>query len=139
MQTTAAPLSDPSSLHVLLVCPRGEHLQRVRSLASQWPQKAHVHWTPDPEEAMRRAQACPPHLVIVDARLDRACDLTLGERLRRGRPDLVVMNFDEPSQLGRQALGSHWHWSELSRATSWWVLRHVDARTHSVQRRAAVQ
>ncbi|QHE75084.1 hypothetical protein [Hydrogenophaga sp. PBL-H3] len=139
MQATAATLPDAPSLQVLLVCPRGEHLQRVRSLTSGWPQAAHVHWTSDPEDAMRWALACPPHLVIVDARLDRACDLALSERLRRGRPDLVVMNFDEPCRQESQARCSHWHWSELPRATGWWVQRHFDAQAHAAQRSPVLQ
>lgn len=97
MNAPAAPLSDPSLLQVLLVCSRGEHLQRVRSLASRWPQAANIHWTCDPEEAMRRAKTCPPHLAIVDARLDRGCD--------------------------------SWHWSELPKATGWWVKRHFGVRS----------
>jgi hypothetical protein len=125
---TAPTLSDPSPLQVLLVCSRGEHLQRVRSLASRWPQAAHIHWTPDPQEAMRRARSCPPHLVIVDARLDRACDSRLSEGLRRDRPDLVVMNFDEPGQPSPHARCSNWHWSELPKATGWWVQRHFGVR-----------
>jgi hypothetical protein len=128
MNATAATLPDPSTLQVLLVCSRGEHLQRVRSLASRWPQAAHIHWTCDPEEAMRRAKTCPPHLVIVDARLDRACDRCLSEGLRRDRPDLVVMNFDEPGQQALHARSSHWHWSELPKATGWWVQRHFGVR-----------
>jgi hypothetical protein len=126
--TPAAPLSDPSPLQVLLVCSRGEHLQSVRSLASRWPQAAHIHWTPDPEEAMRRARSCPPHLAILDARLDRACDRWLSEGLRRDRPDLVVMNFDEEGRPAAHGRSSHWHWSELPRATAWWVQRHFGVR-----------
>lgn len=128
MNIPATSPADASALHVLMVCSRGEHLQRVRALASQWPQSAQIHWTQDPEEAMRRARTCPPHLVIVDARLDRACDRGLSEGLRRDRPDLVVMNFDEPGQPSQQARSSSWHWSELSRATAWWVQRHFGPR-----------
>ncbi len=128
MNATAATLPDPSPLQVLLVCSRGEHLLRVRSLASRWPQAAHIDWTADPEEAMRRARHCPPHLAIVDARLDRACNQRLSESLRRDRPDLVVMNFDEWSQPPAPGCSSHWHWSELPRATAWWVQRHFAER-----------
>ena len=127
MNATASP-SDASSVQVLLVCPRGEHMQRVRSLASRWPQAAHIDWTADPEEAMRRARRCPPHLAIVDARLDRACNRWLSENLRRDRPDLVVMNFDEWSQALAPGRSGHWHWSELPRATAWWVQRHFAER-----------
>lgn len=127
MQVTAATSSDATSLHVLLVCARGEHLQRVRTLASRWPQAAFVHWTPDPDEALRRAHAHPPHLAIVDARLDRFCQSTLSERLRRVSPQLVVMHFDEPCSVERRAGGGHWHWSELAKATGWWVQRHCGA------------
>jgi hypothetical protein len=128
MNAPAAPLSVPSLLQVLLVCSRGEHLQRVRSLASRWPQAANIHWTCDPEEAMRRAKTCPPHLAIVDARLDRGCDSWLSEGLRRDRPDLVVMNFDEPGQQASLTRSS-WHWSELPKATGWWVKRHFGVRS----------
>lgn len=134
MPATTATFADALSLQVLLVCPRGEHLQQVRSLTRHWPQAVQVHWTPDREDALRRAQACPPHLVIVDARLDRAWDTSLSECLRRGRPDLVVMNFDEPCGGHPPARCSHWHWSELSRATGWWVQRHFEARMHCAAR-----
>jgi hypothetical protein len=127
MNIPAGSSTDASALQVLMVCSRGEHLQRVRALVSQWPQAAQIHWTPDPEEAMRRARTCPTHLVIVDARLDRACDRSLSEGLRRCRPDLVVMKFDEP---GQQALNnrSSWHWSELHKATGWWLQRRFGAQ-----------
>ena len=116
------------SLQVLLVCPRGEHLQRVRSLVSRWPQAAQVHWTPDPEDALRLARASWPQLAIVDARLERACATSLSARLRRLSPRLIVMSFDEPGSLGCEGPGSNWHWSELAKATDWWARRHFGAQ-----------
>jgi hypothetical protein len=115
-------------LRVLVVCGRGEHLQRVRCLASRWPQAAHVHWIPDPEDALQYARVSVPQLAIVDARLERACASSLGMRLRSVSPDLVVMNFDVPSGMHGDAPDSHWHWSELGKATDWWVRRHLGAQ-----------
>ena len=111
-------------LQVLLVCPRGEHLQRVRSLASRWPQAACVHWIPDPEDALRQARVSAPQLAIVDARLERACASSLSTRLLSLSPRLIVMSFDEPSGVRSEGPGSHWHWSELTKATDWWARRH---------------
>jgi hypothetical protein len=122
--TNTVPSPDFLPMQVLLVCTRGEYLQRVRGLSSRWPHTAHIHWTPDPHEAMHRARSCAPHLAIVDARLDRACDRWLSESLRRERPDLLVMSFDEQGQRPAHGRGSHWYWSELPRATAWFVKRH---------------
>ena len=121
------PVPEAPLLQVLLVCPRGDNLQRVRSLAGRWPQAARVHWTPDPEAALRQAQATAPHLAIVDARLERACVSSLSARLLRLSPRLIVMSFDEPGGLRSEGPGSHWHWSELTKATDWWVRRHFGA------------
>lgn len=122
------PVSQPPALQVLLVCQRGEHLQQVRLLASRWPQAAHVHWTPDPEDAMRWAHVSLPHLAIVDARLERACASSLSARLLSANPRLIVMSFDEPGGMHGAAPGSNWHWSELGKATDWWVRRHFGAQ-----------
>ncbi|MFW2358306.1 hypothetical protein [Hydrogenophaga sp.] len=131
------PLPSAPLLQVLLVCARGEHLQKVRCLARRWPQAAHVHWIPDPEDALQHARASVPQLAIVDARLERACASSLSTRLRSVSPDLVVMNFDAPSGMHGDAPDSHWHWSELDKATDWWVRRHF--RAQAQQRPPTVQ
>ena len=122
------PVFEALVLQVLLVCPRGEQLQRVRLLASRWPQAAHVHWTSDPEDALRQAHVSLPHLAIVDARLERACASSLSARLLSANPRLIVMSFDEPGGMHGAAPGSNWHWSELDKATDWWVRRHFGAQ-----------
>jgi hypothetical protein len=114
----------PAPLQVLLVCPRGEHLNMVRSLASQWPLATHIHWTADPAAAMRHAGRTRPVLAIVDARLDRASGRALIEQLGRDA-DIDVMAFDDRGAPHLQSGGSTWHWHELPRAINWWLERHL--------------
>ncbi|MGV3726695.1 hypothetical protein [Hydrogenophaga sp.] len=113
-----------SPLQLLVVCPRGERLETVRSLTRSWARPTQIHWTADPGDALRRARDEPLVLAIVDARLDRACGHTLTRSLAHNRADMDVLRFDEAATLTSQGQPSAWLWAELPRAIQWWVQRH---------------
>lgn len=119
-----API-DTQPLQVLVVCPRGEHLDAVRDLTRHWLQSAQIHWTVDPIEALQRAHQWPPVLAILDARIDRASGCALSRELVSARADLDVLSFDEPGMGTALNHPSTWHWSELQRAVGWWLQRHL--------------
>ncbi len=116
--TTDSPDAPP--LQVLLVCPRGEHLETVRYLTSLWPRAAQIHWTAYPADALLRARRARLALAIVDARIDRASGCTLIQQLR-SHADIDVMTFDDRGSHTQ----SSWHWPELPRAITWWLQRHL--------------
>jgi hypothetical protein len=120
-------MTDPSAaapLQVVLVCPRGEHLETVRHLARQWPRAARIHWTADPADALRHAQASAPALAIVDARIDRASGCALIDQLGNSHASIDILAFDDRG-TPRACSHSTWHWPELSRAVTWWMQRHL--------------
>ena len=119
-----APLDTPP-LQVLVVCPRGEYLDTVRGLTRHWALDAELHWTADPAVAVQRAQQSTPSLAIVDARIDRASGCSLSRELTLARADLDVMSFDDRGVFNVCSRQSTWHWSELPRAISWWMQRHL--------------
>lgn len=119
-----APL-DIQPLQVLVVCPRGEYLDTVRGLTRHWARDTEVHWTADPAAALQRAQQSPPALAILDARIDRASGCVLSRELALARTDLDVMSFDDRGASSVRCQHSTWHWSELPRAISWWLQRHL--------------
>ena len=121
----ASPHGSP--LQVLLVCPRGEHVDAVRRLAQQGPRETRVHWTADPEQAVRMAMALAPELAIVDARIDRATACELVSRLVGCHADMSVMTFDDRGAPALREMPSTWHWSELQRAVNWWLGRGAPA------------
>jgi hypothetical protein len=121
-----APL-DVHPLQVLVVCPRGEYLDTVRGLARHWACDAELHWTADPAAALQHAQQSLPSLAILDARIDRASGCALSRELALTRADLDVMSFDDRDVSSVRSRHSTWHWSELPRAISWWMQRHLQA------------
>ncbi len=121
-----APIDTPP-LQVLVVCPRGEYLDTVRGLVSDWVRSTQIFWTVDPVAALRRAQQSPPALAIVDARIDRASGCMLSRELALVPVDMDVLSFDDPSASCVHCQPSTWHWSELPRAITWWWRRHLPA------------
>jgi hypothetical protein len=120
-----API-DTQPLQVLVVCPRGEYLDAVRGLVGDWVHSTQIFWTIDPVAALQRAQLSPPALAIVDARIDRASGCLLSRELALVPTDVDVLSFDDPGATCLHCQPSTWHWSELPRAISWWVQRHLD-------------
>lgn len=119
-----APL-DTQPLQVLVVCPRGEYLERVRELTGTWACRTQIQWTADPIAALQRARQSPLALAIVDARIDRASGCRLSRELALARSGLAVLSFDAPGANCTQRQPSTWHWTELPRAIAWWVQRHL--------------
>lgn len=119
-----APLDMPR-LQVLVVCPRGEYLDTVRGLTRHWACNTELHWTADPAAALQRAQQSTPSLAILDARIDRASGRALSRELALANADLDVMSFDDRGVSSVRSQHSTWHWSELPRAISWWMQRHL--------------
>lgn len=118
---TAVDSIATAPLQLLLVCPRGEHLETVRQLTNRWPHATHVHWTADPADALRHALTSSLALAIVDARIDRASGRALIRQLGHSHARIDVMSFDDRAAHAQ----SSWHWSELSRAVTWWLQRHL--------------
>lgn len=119
--------TDAQPLQVLVVCPRGEHLDAVRDLARHWERSTQIHWTTDPAEALERIRRSPPALAILDARLDRASGHRLSRELALTAADLDVLSFDTPGASAARNRSSTWHWAELPRAIAWWWQRHLPA------------
>lgn len=119
-----API-DTQPLQVLVVCPRGEYLDAVRGLIGDWVHSTQIFWTADPVAALQRAQQSPPALAIVDARIDRASGCRLSRELALVPNDVDVLSFDHPGASCVHCQHSTWHWSELPRAITWWVQRHL--------------
>lgn len=117
--------TDTPPLQVLVVCPRGEYLDTVRGITRHWASGAELHWTADPAVALQRAQQAAPALAILDARIDRASGCALSRELALARGDLDVMSFDDRGVSSVRNRHSTWHWSELPRAISWWMQRHM--------------
>lgn len=122
--TLPTPATPQGPLQLLIVCPRGEHLDTARRLARQRSGHHAVHWTVDPERAvqlaLQMAQQRAPALAIVDARIDRATAGDLVQRLNRCCGQMAVLSFDDrDSPISKQA-PSTWYWAEMPRAMDWW-------------------